>query len=117
MGDLTEKDEKKDEKVAASASTPPSQTKTEAKPRAKFIEQNSFDVETGDAVDLLKLQPGQRIAHTWTLLNPASEPWPKGVYGTTVGGDANIIQTNVWAALARWCQYTGAHYGGSAGPN
>lgn len=91
--DLTEKDEK----VAASTSTPPSQTKTEAKPRAKFIEQNSFDVETGDAVDLLKLQPGQRIAHTWTLLNPASKLWPKGVYGTTVGGDANIIQTNVWA--------------------
>lgn len=63
--------------------------------RAKFIEQRTFDVETGAVVDLSHIQPNTRVAHTWTMLNPSStDVWPVNIVGKTVGGDPNIIKSS-----------------------
>lgn len=63
--------------------------------RAKFIEQRTFDVETGAMVDLSHIQPNTRVAHTWTMLNPSStDAWPANIVGKSVGGDPNIIKSS-----------------------
>jgi len=75
--------------VAAAAASEPQ------KPRCKFLEQTTFDVETGNIVDLCACKPGQRIAHTWTMVNPADISWPMDCVVKRVQGDSDeIIKTS-----------------------
>ena len=91
---------KEDQKVPAKAAedqkVPPEAAGNDNRLRAKFIEQRTFDVETGAVVDLSSVQPNTRVAHTWTMVNPSTEAWPTNIVGKTVGGDLNIIKTPVW---------------------
>lgn len=60
--------------------------------RAKFIEQRTFNTETGEAVDLSNVAANTRLCHTWTMMNPAAVAWPPNVVGKVVGkNDPKII--------------------------
>jgi len=63
------------------------------KPRCKFLSQTSFDVETGNTVNLSTCTPGQRIVHTWTMVNPVPASWPQGNIAKRIDGD-KLIQTS-----------------------
>ena len=87
--------------AAAAASEP-------QKPRCKFIEQTTFDVETGNIVLLSCLRPGQRIAHTWTMVNPADISWPMGCVVKRVQGD-DIIKTSEFGFNAEVTAHQSIH--------
>merc|ERR1719408_394701 len=71
------------------------------RPRAKFVEQYAV-VETmknnvEHRVSLLTMSPGEKVSHTWKMVNPSeANAWPKGVYAQSVGGDDFVIQTKEW---------------------
>lgn len=82
------------------AVTTPSYTPPHLRPRAKFVEQ--FAVET-DSLDnknhvaLTSLLPGEKVRHTWKMVNPSdTNTWPAGVVAKSVGGDDFVIQTKEW---------------------
>lgn len=75
------------------------------RPRAKFVEQYAV-VETmknnvEHRVSLLTMLPGEKVSHTWKMVNPSeANAWPKGVCAKSVGGDDFVIQTKEWMPLS-----------------
>merc|ERR1719408_218816 len=75
------------------------------RPRAKFVEQYAV-VETmknnvEHRVSLLTMSPGEKVSHTWKMVNPSeANAWPKGVCAKSVGGDDFVIQTKEWMPLS-----------------
>jgi len=53
-------------------------------------------------VSLLTMLPGEKISHTWKMINPSeANAWPKGVCAKSVkGGDDFVIQTKEWMPLS-----------------
>jgi len=98
---------KSEENLKAAAS--PSSDDSTKRLRAKFIEQRTFDAETGEVVELSHVAPNTRLCHTWTMMNPSPEAWPPNVLGKTVGGDPKIITSQGWSTAAPVAAHSPVH--------
>jgi len=75
------------------------------RPRAKFVEQyavaEALKNNVEHRVSLLTMLPGEKVSHTWKMVNPSeANAWPKGVCAKSVGGDDFVIQTKEWMPLS-----------------
>jgi len=70
------------------------------RPRAKFVEQFAVEADSLDNskhVALTSLLPGEKVRHTWKMVNPSDTiTWPVGVVAKSVGGDDFVISTKKW---------------------
>merc|ERR1711959_95373 len=82
------------------AVTTPSYTPPHLRPRAKFVEQFAVEADSLDNskhVALTSLLPGEKVRHTWKMVNPSDTiTWPVGVVAKSVGGDDFVISTKKW---------------------
>lgn len=102
------KNERK-EKLKEAEAVKPSSVDSAKRLRAKFIEQRTFDAETGELVELSHVAPNTRLCHTWTMMNPSPEAWPPNVVGKTVGGDPKIITSQGWNTAAPVAAHSPVH--------